>query len=235
MSLILQIADSGSESLQLDTSDPVPPVREFNAISDLIDDIRSELRLLLKEEIQLAKTEMSEKLSRLKRNLLLVVAGAISAYTAVIFLLIGVATLIALGLQATGLSPLLSVGLGAIAVFVLVGAAGYILMAKGVAALGESLMPEKTLQTLGMEVKHNSEVVSKDPRSSDELQRQVERRQELLGQDLDNLEVRLMPKRLFRVFLVDQIRQNPFRLISIAATATVAGFQITRRLLKESG
>ena len=55
---------------------PVPPVREFNAISDLIDDIRSELRLLLKEEIQLAKTEMSEKLSRLKRNLLLVVAGA---------------------------------------------------------------------------------------------------------------------------------------------------------------
>jgi Putative Actinobacterial Holin-X, holin superfamily III/Protein of unknown function (DUF3618) len=178
---------------------------------------------------------MSEKLSRLKRNLLQVVAGAISAYTAVIFLLIGVATLIAVGLQATGLSPLLSVGLGAIAVFVLVGAAGYILMAKGVAALGESLMPEKTLQTLGMELKHNSEVVSKDPRSSDELQRQVERRQEFLGHDLDNLKVRLMPKRLFRVFLVDQIRQHPFRLISIAATATAAGFQITRRLLKESG
>jgi Putative Actinobacterial Holin-X, holin superfamily III len=214
---------------------PVPPVREFNAISDLIDDIRSELRLLLKEEVQLAKTEMSEKLSRLKRNLILVVAGAISAYTAVIFLLIGVATLIALGLQATGLSLLLSVGLGAIAVFVLVGAAGYILMAKGVAALDESLMPEKTLQTLGMEVKHDSEVVSKDPHSSDELQRQVERRQELVGQDLDNLKVRLMPKRLFRVFLAEQIKEHPFRLISIAAAATVASFQITRRLLKKSG
>jgi hypothetical protein len=214
---------------------PAPPVREFNAISGLIDDIRSELRLLLKEEIQLAKTEMSEKLSRLKRNLLLVVAGAISAYTAVIFLLIGVATLIALGPQATGISPLLSVGLGAIAVFVLVGAAGYILMAKGVAALGESLMPEKSLQTLGMEVKHDSEVVSKDPRSSDELQSQVERRQELLGQDLNHLKARLMPKRLYRVFLVDQIKQHPFRLISIAAIATEAGFQITRRLLKKSG
>jgi hypothetical protein len=214
---------------------PVPPVREFNAISDLIDDIRSELRLLLKEEVQLAKTEMSEKLSRLKRNLILVVAGAISAYTAVIFLLIGVATLIALGLQATGLSLLLSVGLGAIAVFVLVGAAGHILMAKGVAALDESLMPEKTLQTLGMEVKHDSEVVSKDPHSSDELQRQVERRQELVGQDLKNLKVHLMPKRLFRVFLAEQIKPHPFRLISIAAAATVASFQITRHLLKKSG
>lgn len=213
----------------------VPPVEERKGISDLINHIRSELRLLLKEEIQLAKTEMSEKLSRLKRNLLLVIAGAISADTAAIFLLVGVVTLIALGLQTTGLSPLLSVGLGAIAVFLLVGTTGYLLVRKGVAALGESLLPEKTLQTLGMKVKHDSEVVSKDPRSSDELQSQVERRQELLGQDLDNLKVRLMPKRLFRVFLVDQIKQHPFRLISIAATATVAGFQITKRLLKKSG
>jgi hypothetical protein len=221
--------------LRSDMKHPGIPVREFNAISDLIDDIRSELRLLLKEDVQLAKTEMSEKLSRLKRNLLLVVAGAISAYTAVIFLLIGVATLIALGLQAKGLSPLLAVGLGAIAVFALVGAAGYILMAKGVAALSESLLPEKTQQTLGMEVKHDSKVTSKDPRSSEELQSQVERRQELLGQDVDNLKVRLMPKRLFGVFLADQIKEHPFRLISIAATATVAGFKITRRLLKKSG
>jgi hypothetical protein len=60
---------------------PVPPVQEFNAISDLIDDIRSELRLLLKEDIQLAKTEMSVKLNRLKRNLLLVVAGAAATAT----------------------------------------------------------------------------------------------------------------------------------------------------------
>lgn len=213
----------------------VVPVEERKGIADLINHIRSELRLLVKEEIQLAKTEMSEKLSRLKRNLLLVVAGAISAYTAVIFLLIGVVTLMALGLQATGLSPLLSVGLGAIAVFLLVGATGYLLVRKGVAALGESLLPEKTLQTLGLEVKHDSEVGSKDPRSSDELQSQVERRQEMLGQDLNNLKARLMPKRLFRVFLVDQIKQHPFRLISIAAIATVAGFQITRRLLKKSG
>lgn len=51
-------------------------------------------------------------------NLLLVVDGAISACAAVIYLLIGGATLFVLGLQATGFSPLLSVGLGTIAVFV---------------------------------------------------------------------------------------------------------------------
>ena len=214
---------------------PILPVGERNGISDLINRIRMDLRLLVKDEIQLAKTEMSEKLGRLKRNLILVVAGAISAYTAAIFLLIGVAALIALGIQAAGLSPLLSVGLGAIAVFLLVGATGYMMLRKGVSALGESLLPEKTLQTLGKEMNHDPIVVSKDSRSSDELQEQVERTQDLLGQDLDSLKARLMPQRLFRVVLVDQIKQHPFRLISFAATAMVTGFQIARRLRKRAG
>jgi Putative Actinobacterial Holin-X, holin superfamily III len=87
------------------------PVEEHEGISDLINHIRSESRLFAKAEIQLAKTEISQKLSCLKLNLLLVIAAAISAYTAAIFLQIGVVRLIALGLQATGLCPLLSVGL----------------------------------------------------------------------------------------------------------------------------
>lgn len=213
---------------------PILPVEERNGISDLINHIRTDLRLLLQEEIQLVRTEMSEKVSRLKRNLIMVVAGAISAYTAAIFLLIGVAALIALGIQAAGLSPLLSVGLGAMAVFLLVGATGYLLVRKGVSALGESLLPEKTLQTLGKQIDHDPKVTLKDSRSSDELQKQVESTQDLVGQDLDSLKARLMPKRLFGVFLVDQIKQHPLRLISLAATTIVTGFQIAKRLRKRS-
>ena len=214
---------------------PNLPVEERNGISDLIDRIRMDLRLLLQGEIQLVRTEMSEKVIRLKRSLIMVVAGAISAYTAAIFLLIGVAALIAMGIQAAGLSPLLSVGLGAIGVFLLIGPAGYMLVRKGVSALGESLLPGKTLQTLGKEMNHDPKVVSEDSRSSDELQAQMGRTQDLLGQDLDDLKARLMPKRLFRVFLVDQIKRHPFRLIGFAATAMVTGFQIAKHLRKRAG
>jgi len=209
---------------------PVPPVGEFNEIADLLDHVRSDVCLLLKEEIQLAKTELTEKESRLKRSMLLVVVGLISAYSAAIVLLIGIAILIALGLQATGLSPLLSVGLGAIAIFVLVGGASYLLLRKGVAALGESLLPEKTLQTLGLEVKQDSAAAPKDLRTSEELQSQVERRQDLLRQNIDTLKERVVSKRRS---LAHEVKQQPFRMIYIAAMTTVASYQIVKRFLKK--
>lgn len=211
---------------------PVSPVEAFEDMANLMGDIRPQLRLLLHEVIQLAKSEMSEKVSRLKRNVLLVVAGAISVYTATMFLLIGVAGLIALGLRTAGLSPLLSVGLGAIAVFIMVGATGYMLLQKGMSALGESLMPEKTLQTLGLTLNHDSERAVKDLRSSAEWRDQVEKRQALLGQDLGELKVRV---RTQGVFLADQSRRHPFRFLWMSTAVTMAAFQLVKRLFKSPG
>jgi membrane protein len=198
-------------------------------LSDTISNIKTDLRLLLREELQLAKAELSEKANRLKRNLVLVIAGAISAYTAANFLLIGMGALIAWGLRAAGLNAWLSTGLGAIGVFLLLGAAGFILLRTGVSGLGEPLLPEKTLRTLGKEEKDQSDTPPKDVRSSDELESEVERIQDSLNYDVMSLKTRLMPKHLLRA-LGEQTKRRPFRLISLAATAGLTGFQIAKHL-----
>jgi hypothetical protein len=205
------------------------PITESERITDLIGDIRGDLRLLVREEIQLAKTELSEKVDNLKRNSIFVIAGAIGAYTAAIFLLLALAAMVALGIHAAGLSVLLSIALGAFAVFLLVGTAGYIFLQKGIAGFREPLVPEKTLATLGKQTKAAPDLEPKDDRSSQDLQREVEVTQGVLGEHMENLKSRLAPKRLIRVLVIDQVKQHPFRLMSIATAAGV-GIALVNRI-----
>jgi Putative Actinobacterial Holin-X, holin superfamily III len=55
-------------------------------IGELLKDLRGESTLLLREEIALAKKEISEKISSTALNLIYVVGGALVAYVAITFL-----------------------------------------------------------------------------------------------------------------------------------------------------
>jgi xanthine/uracil permease len=123
-------------------------VREERSIGQLLKELRDETTTLLRQEVDLAKTEMSEKASRLGTNLGSLALGG------------GVALLGALALLAAviyGLTSILnqfmSVGvaiwLAPLLVGLVLAAIGYSLVQKALATLRqESLTPRKTTETL---------------------------------------------------------------------------------------
>jgi hypothetical protein len=123
-------------------------VREERSIGQLLKELRDETTTLLRQEVDLAKTEMGEKASRVGSNLGSLALGG------------GVAFLGALALLAAviyGLTSLLdqfmSVGvaiwLAPLFVGIVLAAVGYSLLNKALATLRqESLTPRRTTQTL---------------------------------------------------------------------------------------
>lgn len=125
-----------------------PAVQEERSIGQLLKELRDETTTLLRQEVDLAKTEMSEKASRFGKNV-----GALAAGGAVLFL--GALALLAAVIY--GLTSLLdqfmSVGVAIWLAPLLVGAVlagvGYSLTKKALETLRqESLAPQKTTQSL---------------------------------------------------------------------------------------
>ena len=123
-------------------------VRDERSIGDLIKELRDETTTLMRQEIALARTEMSEKASRAARNSAYVGVGAVMGYLGLLFglvaLTVGLALILGrfnLNWHAWWIAPLV---VGAI-----VGGIGYAIVSKGLKTLKhESIVPEKTVQSL---------------------------------------------------------------------------------------
>jgi hypothetical protein len=118
-------------------------------IAELLKDLREESTLLLREELALAKKEITEKIFITARNLSYIVAGSLIAYTALTFLLLAISSLISQVLVQRGFSVGWAVFLGFLVVAVIIGAVSAGLILKGAHAVKElSLVPEKIVETL---------------------------------------------------------------------------------------
>jgi len=118
-------------------------------IAELLKDLREEGILLLREEIALAKKEISEKISSTAVNGIYVAVGALAGYCAASFLLLALSSLIAQMFVAHGLSVGLATFLGLLIVAFIIGVISIAMIVKGVQTLKRlSLVPEKTLETL---------------------------------------------------------------------------------------
>lgn len=119
------------------------------SVIDLIKELRDEAALLFRQEVALAKTEMSEKAAVLGRNAAFAGVGGFIAYAGAWFLLMGLAFLLAAGLQALGLTAMTSIWISMLVVGVVVGVTGYVLISKAVKAFKrETVVPEKTVESL---------------------------------------------------------------------------------------
>jgi hypothetical protein len=115
----------------------------------LLRELRDESTTLMRQEIALAKAEMTEKAKIMGRNLAYIAGGAAIAYAAVILLLLGVRDLLAAGLVAAGASPLLATCLSSFVVAIGIGVGAWALINYGRKALAEeTLTPEKTIESL---------------------------------------------------------------------------------------
>lgn len=121
---------------------------DSRSIGDLMRELRDETTALFREEIALAKTEMSEKTSHFARNAFLLAAGAAVAHLGLIFLLLATSAGLSrfydsLGMWFHGdwIAPLV-VGL-------IVGIIGTIMLMKAKNTLSNtSLYPDRTVDTL---------------------------------------------------------------------------------------
>jgi len=77
---------------------------DSRSLMDLIKDLRDETVKLLRQEMILAKTETTEKLSRAGRNAASLAVGGVIAYAGLMFLLIAATVGLYVGLVAAGVS-----------------------------------------------------------------------------------------------------------------------------------
>ena len=121
---------------------------DSESIADLFKELRDEGILLVRQEVALAKTEMSEKIARILRNVGYVVAGLLVAFVGCVLILEAASALLAIGLIDAGLKEQ-AVWLAPLIVGVVVVVVGAVAAMKGVNTVkNESLKPEQTIDSI---------------------------------------------------------------------------------------
>lgn len=121
---------------------------ESASFTHLLRELADESRTLVRQEVALAKTEMSEKVSHLARNVGVLAAGGVVLVVAA-FLFFTAVTAGVVSLLELAVSPDVAVWLGPLLVGVALALVGFALVRKGRRALAEaSLVPRTTVQTL---------------------------------------------------------------------------------------
>jgi uncharacterized membrane protein YqjE len=114
--------------------------KDERSIGELIAELSRETTTLVRQELQLAKVEMSQKASRAGKNVGFLVVGGVVAYTGLLAIM--AAVIIVLG-------NVLALWLSALVVGVVIAAVGLVLVIKGANTLRqEDPTPQETIETL---------------------------------------------------------------------------------------
>jgi len=120
----------------------MPELRQERSIAELFGQLSQDMTMLVRQEVQLARAEMSEKLSRLTANLMSVIAGGFVAYVGALAL---VAALILALNDLAGISPWVS----ALIVGAVLAIVGYAMLRRGLGELKRvDLAPRRTVENI---------------------------------------------------------------------------------------
>ena len=115
--------------------------KDERTLGEMFAELSRETRTLVQQELQLAKTELTEKAAQMGKGAGLLVGGGLIAYGG----LLAIIAALVLILIAIGLPPWAAALVGG----VLVAGIGYLLIRAGLAALRpQELTPHKTIDTL---------------------------------------------------------------------------------------
>src|SRR5918912_932350 len=114
--------------------------RDDRSLGELFSELAQETSTLVRQEVNLAKTEMSHKASRAGRHIGVLAAGGAVAYAGLLAILAGVIVL---------LDNVMPLWASALLVGVVVAVVGYLLARRAIDALKrEDFAPRETVQTL---------------------------------------------------------------------------------------
>jgi hypothetical protein len=135
--------------------------QQERSIGELFGQLSQDMTLLVRQEVQLARTEMSEKLSRFTTNLISVATGGFVAYLG------GLALVAALILAIRDLANI-SLALSALIVGAILAIVGYVMLQRGMKELKASdIAPRRTVENIKDDVQSIKEDVqwAKEQRS----------------------------------------------------------------------
>jgi hypothetical protein len=116
-------------------------LRDERSLGDLFSDLARETSTLVRQEVRLARAELTQSATEAGRGVAMLAAGGLVAYAGLIFVLLAVVY----GLIETGMDPWLSaliVGLAVIAI-------GAVMLLRGRESLKpDNLAPRRTVETL---------------------------------------------------------------------------------------
>jgi hypothetical protein len=114
--------------------------RDNRSLGELFSELAQETSTLVRQEVNLAKTEMSDKASRAGKHVGVLAAGGALAYAGLLAVLAGIIAL---------LSNVMPLWASALLVGILVAVVGYLLVRRGLDALKrEDFTPRETIETL---------------------------------------------------------------------------------------
>lgn len=118
-------------------------------IADLFRQLRDDVLALMSEEVALAKTEVTEKLTYTGRNIGYLAVGGLIASTALTLILMAVGFLLGDVFAKRGFDPGVATFFGFLIVALIVGAISAVLISKALKSLSaDTIKPEKTVQSL---------------------------------------------------------------------------------------
>jgi hypothetical protein len=198
----------------------------------LLREFKTEAQVLIKQEIDLAKAEMSEKISRFGGNITKLAIGGFVAYAGAIVLLIGLGAIVAYAFRALGLSTALADFLGWSIIGLIVIAIGGGMILKTLKAMKhENLKPEKTIETLrhvrgepdparAPEAEHPEPPLKL---SSDTIKSNIEVTQSVIEDTTEEIAHRLTPRYMGHAF-VKSVQNHPVRASIISVGTGLASF-----------
>ena len=114
--------------------------RDDRSLGELFSELAQETTTLVRHEVNLAKTEMTEKASRAGKDVGFLAAGGAVAYAGLLAIIAGVIFL---------LNAVMPLWVAALLVGVVVAVVGYLLIRRGLDALRrEDFAPRQTMETL---------------------------------------------------------------------------------------
>lgn len=123
---------------------------ESRPLAELLGGLATDISTLFRKEVQLAKTEASEKVSQTMGGVSAIAIGGVLALGALGVFLSAVVSLLAAFLVNQGLDPTLANAIAALVVTAIVGIAGWLTISKGINALKASnLNLNRTTASLG--------------------------------------------------------------------------------------
>lgn len=120
----------------------MPELKQERSIGELFGQLSQDMTLLVRQEVQLARTEMSDKLSRFSTNLISVLAGGFVAY-------LGGLALVACVILALRDLANISLAVSALIVGAILAIIGWIMLQRGLKDMKRvDLAPRRTVETL---------------------------------------------------------------------------------------
>ena len=152
--LVAQAAAVATVAPKGESEAAMPELKQERSIGELFGQLSQDMTLLVRQEIQLARTEMSDKLSRLAANLVSVAAGGFVAYLG------GLALVAAVILALRDLANI-SLAVSALIVGAVLAVIGWVMLQRGLKEMKRvDLAPRRTVETLKDDVQWAKEQTS---------------------------------------------------------------------------